>query len=68
MPLGAFIVKQLFRMVRGMLDPVTSNKFDVLSGSATLDAPCPTQLGDIVLLDQIPLDAQKMHQALASAQ
>jgi len=63
-----FIVKQLFRMVRCMLDPVTSKKVEVISGSATLDAPCPTQLGDIVLFDEIPLDAQKMHQSLASAQ
>lgn len=62
-PLPA-IVKQLFRMVRGLLDPVTRDKFEVLSGSANLDAPCPSKLQDVVRLDQLPLDARKMHQSL----
>jgi hypothetical protein len=59
------IVRQLWRMVSHLLDPVTRAKFEVLSGSASLDAPCPLELRDVVELDQLPVDAQKMHQALA---
>jgi len=59
------LVRQLWRMTRGLLDPVTREKFEVLSGSASLGAPCPAALGEIFLLDQLPLDAQKTHQAMA---
>lgn len=59
------IVRQLWRMVRGLLDPVTRDKIELLSGSAEIGSPCPAELGDVVLLEQLPLDAHKMHQGLS---
>lgn len=58
------IVKQLWVMVRGLLDKVTRDKFEILSGAATINAPCPAKLREVVLLDQLPKDAHEMHQAL----
>mmetsp|Transcript_23650 Transcript_23650/g.50477 ORF Transcript_23650/g.50477 Transcript_23650/m.50477 type:complete len:324 (+) Transcript_23650:185-1156(+) len=56
-----WIVQALWAMIRGFLDPVTRDKFMVLSGDASLDAPCPKELGDYVARNQIPADAQARH-------
>mmetsp|Transcript_90851 Transcript_90851/g.166756 ORF Transcript_90851/g.166756 Transcript_90851/m.166756 type:complete len:272 (-) Transcript_90851:211-1026(-) len=60
------IVWYLWWLVSGFLDPVTREKFVILTGSAASSADCPTELAEYIALEQLPLDAQKMHAALAS--
>lgn len=62
------IVRQLWRMVRCLLDTATRDKVMVLGGSATLGSPCPTELRDVLSLDQLPADLQKTHQNLVNLQ
>jgi len=59
------IVGVLWRTVRCLLDRVTRDKVQVLSGAASLGAPCPPELREVVSLEELPLDAQKTHQNLA---
>jgi len=59
-----WIVKGLWKVVSSFLDPVTRNKFQVLSGSSDIDSPCPAELRDVVNLDELPHDMQKRHAAL----
>lgn len=59
------IVWYLWRIVSGFLDPVTREKFVILTGSAGKHADCPPELAEYIALEQLPLDAQKMHAALA---
>jgi len=59
-----FLVRQLWRVVGALLDPMTREKFEVLTGSGQ---ECPAGLRDIVLLDQLPLDARDRHKELHAA-
>jgi hypothetical protein len=58
------IVQTLWRMMQSLLDPKTRRKFKMLSGPSDLGAPCPVELKEVISFDQLPFDAQKMHQEL----
>jgi len=58
------IVKYFWSLVSGFLDKAVRDQFLMLAGSASLGAPCPSELGEHVTLDQLPLDAHRMHEAL----
>jgi len=59
------LVKTLWRGVRSLLDPVTQEKFVILGGSANIGSPCPAELAEYVLLDQLPEELHHTHRALA---
>lgn len=59
------LLRQLWKMVRSFLDPATQDKFVVLSGSASIGSPCPTELRKYVSLQQLPSDAHSMYKELA---
>lgn len=59
-----WIFASLWRLVRNLLDPVTQDKFVVLSGSSDFGSPCPDGLNKFLFLDQLPQDAHMMHQSL----
>lgn len=60
------ILGQLWSMVSCLLDPKTRAKFQVLSGPDAIGAPCPRELGDVVALEELPLDVQKNHLSLSA--
>lgn len=60
------ILGQLWRMVSCLLDPTTRDKFQVLSGSDAIGAPCPRELGEVVALEELPLDVQQTHISLSA--
>jgi len=59
------IVGLLWSTVRCLLPLETRKKFHVLSGSASVGAPCPPELREVISLADLPLDVQKTHQNLA---
>ena len=59
------LLRQLWRMVRSFMDPVTEDRFIVLSGPADLGSPCPRELCEYISLQQLPSDAKSMYKDLA---
>mmetsp|Transcript_34889 Transcript_34889/g.79110 ORF Transcript_34889/g.79110 Transcript_34889/m.79110 type:complete len:292 (+) Transcript_34889:1-876(+) len=62
------LAQGLWWVCRSFLDERSCSKFEVISGSATLGAPCPQELGRHVSFAQLPEDAQGMHWALLEAE
>jgi hypothetical protein len=60
------VVRGLWAMVSRILDPRTRKKFVILGGSDKQGSPCPVELNNYVELDQLPIDAHHMFQALNS--
>jgi|Transcript_29668 hypothetical protein len=60
-----FLVKGIWSMVKPLLDPVTREKFVILSGPAGIGSPCPAELAEYVSPDQLPEAVRHTHEALA---
>lgn len=43
------------------MDEVTRNKIVLLKGGVHVGAPCPSDLGNIIDLEQLPEDLQEAH-------
>lgn len=58
------LVGHLWWVVKGFLDPKTSAKVQIFSGSAGFDSPCPEALGKFVALQGLPRDTWEEHKEL----
>mmetsp|Transcript_12410 Transcript_12410/g.24126 ORF Transcript_12410/g.24126 Transcript_12410/m.24126 type:complete len:115 (+) Transcript_12410:2-346(+) len=58
------LVVGLWWVVKGFLDPTTSEKAEMLSGPAAMGSPCPEELGNFVALQQLPRDTWEEHKEL----
>ena len=56
-----WIVAALIKVVKNLFDPVTREKFIVLSGSDKTGAPCPVDLGEYVTRAGLPDHGRAIH-------
>ena len=62
-----WIVAALIKVVKNLFDPVTREKFIVLSGSDKTGAPCPVDLGEYVTRAGLPDHGRAIHAELPEA-
>lgn len=62
------VAQGLWWVCKSFLDEKTRSKFEVISGSSSLGAPCPKELGRYVSFAELPEDAQGMHWSLLEAE